>query len=82
MPKAKDDSVEMCFIKIGFPVKTDEDLFKVKKGIGDLLRNHKDVKIEYSILTVSPNPKPKLPQGINPALLKQLKDKSNNVGNV
>lgn len=48
------DKVEICSIRIMFPVKSDEEAIAYKKKIADILSDNPDAQTQFSLMTPRP----------------------------
>lgn len=46
------DEIELCTIRIAFPVETDDQAIEYKKKISDVLSDIPQVRIEFNLTTV------------------------------
>ena len=46
------EDIELCTIRIAFPVKSDDEAIEYKKKIGDVLADIPQVRIEFNLTTV------------------------------
>ncbi len=48
------DNPEMCTIRIMFPVESDEQAIEYKRKIAEVLKDKKDVQIQFAIVSGMP----------------------------
>jgi len=60
------DEIELCTIRIAFPVKTDEDAIGYKKKISEVLSDIPQVRIEFSLNNVPIPMRPNARSTTNP----------------
>jgi len=53
-PENKKPTVQVCSIRIMFPVDTDEQAISYKKKIGDVLADIPQARIEFSLMSRPP----------------------------